>query len=712
METRAAACEHRAMSQATAKFFRWRLLVAGLLGAVVVGVGVAEAIGWPFLAAPMQRWLGSMIDRRVSLSADPAAAPTAVIRLLGGIEITAAYIEIGAPAWSAAPHMLLARDARITLGYGDLWRARRGEPLRIRELRAAQLDGQLERVADGRASWQFGKTMPATEPANRVPVFGRLEVDSGSMVYRDALTDVDLDARFSLVEGASIPASGTAASGAASGLQFNAKGAYRKQPLIIDLRASGVLPVIAEDAATLALPVTIEARIGAAALSFKGTATDALHFGGLKGRFSVQGPSLAALGDPMQVTLPTTGPFRAEGLIAKEGEVWNAVVDQASIGSSRLAAALTYDPRPRVPLLAGRLTGSKLLLADLGPALGTPVRKTAVPAAAASAAQVAKKTTGRVLPDREFDLPSLRAMDANVLIDIENLDLGSSLLEPLKPLRTHLVLTGGVLTLREIDTRTGQGHLGGMMQLDGRNAQALWTADLRWDGVRLERWIHQTRANNAPPYASGRLNGQARVAGQGKSTAAILGSLRGEVRMHLVNGTISQLAVEAAGLDIAQALGVLIKGDSSLPVRCAIADLIAEKGMLRPRVVVIDTPDSTFWADGSISLVTETLDLRVVVTPRDVSPLALRTPLLVRGSFADPSVSVEKGKLGTRLGASALLALVNPLAALIPLIDVGSGADAQHDADACRAFSERFKAKPLLPPPAAAKSVRAAATSS
>ena len=85
-------------------------------------------------------------------------------------------------------------------------------------------------------------------------------------------------------------------------------------------------------------------------------------------------------------------------------------------------------------------------------------------------------------------------MDANVLIDIADLDLGSSFLEPLKPLRTHLVLANGVLTLRELDARTGQGRLGGTVQLDGRDAQALWTADLRWAGVRLESWIHQPRA--------------------------------------------------------------------------------------------------------------------------------------------------------------------------------------------------------------------------
>ena len=696
------------MNQATRRRTPWRWIAAGSLAAVVVAFGVCEALGWPFLAAPMQRALGDALDRRVTLTADPAAAPKASIHLLGGIRITAAHIEIGAPTWSQAPYMLLARDARMTLGYADLWRASRGEALRIRELRAASLDGHIERQADGRASWQFGKNtdVPDTSATpTKVPVFGLLQVDSGGLRYRDALMAIELDAKYSLVEGSNISSAGVQGSGSATGLVFNATGTYRKQPLRIDLQTTGVLPVIAADAEVKALPIKLEARVGGAKLSFQGTATDALRLTALKGRFSLQGPSLAAAGEPLGVTLPTTAPFRAEGLIAKEGVVWNTVIDSMAIGASRLNGAFTYDPRPAKPMLAGRLGGSKLLLADLGPALGTPARASKA-VADVPPAPVAKQSggpSGRMLPNSEFDLPSLRAMNANVLVDIANLDLGSSILEPLKPLRTHLVLADGVLTLRDFEARTGQGRLFGMVQLDGRNAQALWTADLRWAGVRLESWVKQARSDDAPPYVTGNLAGQARVVGQGKSTAAILGSLRGAVRMQVSNGTISHLVVEAAGLDVAQAIGMLIKGDDSLPIDCTVVDLSVEQGVLKPRVFVLDTPDSTIWVDGSISLATEALDLRMVTTPRDFSPLALRTPLILRGTFANPSVSVEKGKLATRLGASALLALINPVAAILPLMDIGDSADAKRSADACRALSQRIAAKPLLPAPGAAK---------
>ena len=298
-----------------------------------------------------------------------------------------------------------------------------------------------------------------------------------------------------------------------------------------------------------------------------------------------------------------------------------------------------------------------------------------------------------MLPGRPFDLKVLRVMDANVLIDIAHVDLNTSLLEPLRPLHAHLQLAGGVLTLRDLEARTADGQLRGSMALDGRSSKALWSANVRWDGVRLERWIHQERKSGVPPFVSGRMNGRANLKGEGRSTGEILATLDGTARTELQGGAVSHLLVEAGGLDIAQALGVLFKGDDALPVQCAVADLVAQDGVFRPRVMVLDTADSSVWVDGTLSLATEALDLRAVVMPKDFSPLTLRTPLRVSGSFGNPEVSVEKGPLGLKLAGAVLLGLINPLAALIPLIDPGDADAARQGAAGCQSLRQRGTAK-------------------
>lgn len=724
--------------------------------ALIVAIGVCEALGWPFLVAPLQSKLASALDRKVEFGTDQAT-PEVRIGLIGSVRVRAARIEIGAPSWSTEPYTFLARNVALKLRYSDLWRVYRGGNLRIDDVEAAEFNANIERLADGRASWQFNpdKAKAPADPnaPSALPTFGSLRVANGNVVYRDAMLPAHIDARFALndssvarqfdLAAASAGASGAAAATAGAGvdtgasgvtsagasgvgsidrssgiaitspgrggsaasapaftpdqdgLQLVATGEYRKLPVRIDLHTGGVLRLLTEGAAAPAQPLTIDATIGRARLTFDGSATDPTHFAGLRGSFSLAGPSLAAAGDPLGVTLPTTPAFSTSGYIVKDGDVYKAVFSKADIGSSHLNGAFTFDKSKSTPILSGRLGGSRLELADLGPAVGGGSQ----PATLDKKPSIDKSTAnGKVIPDRDFDLPALRAMDANVLFDIAYLDLGTTALEPLKPLRTHLTLKNGVLRLDDIDARTAQGELLGNLQLDGRGAVALWNTDLRLRGVALEHWLHQKREGDAPPYISGKLDGQIKVAGRGKSTAEILGSLNGGIRFHLRQGTISHLAVEAVGIDIAQALGMLIKGDDSLKIQCNLADLAVDKGVASPKVFVITTADSTVLIDGTISLQSEAMDLRAVVSPKDFSPFALRTPIHVKGTLGSPKISLEAGKLAGKAGAAVLLSLLNPIAALIPFIDTGSDDAAKNAEHDCDALVERSKLS--LPKPA------------
>ena len=667
---------------------KWRVGLVAVLLCAAGGVAVGEWLGWPFLAAPLQNFLSTKLHRKVVFAEDGQPATGFAVRFVGGIRLKTKLLEIAAPDWSSAPNMLHAEDVALELRYVDLWRAYQGEPVRIQSLLAHTLNGNIERMADGRASWQFGASpAPATQPdtPTRLPQFGRLQVTDGLVHYVDAPLSANMDATLSLAPG-TVSGDGPAA----SVVKIEANGHYRKLPLKILLASSAMLPSDGSTHSVLPVAVVINATVGRAHLDFKGTAPDALQPQNFSGHFSLNGPSLAAVGDPLGVTLPTTAAFRTDGTLVKTGRNWKVVVNDATVGASRLNGAFSYDVTGRVPVLSGKLGGSRLLLADLGPVVGTTSTEMADAAVPVTNNAKAK---GRVLPDRPFDLAALRAMDANVLINIGEVNLNTSYLEPLQPLSAHLQLVGGVLSLHDLVARTAQGQLRGDLALDGRAEKALWTADLRWDAVRLERWLKITRTNGSPPYVSGQLFGEAKLSGQGRSTAQILASLQGTARTTLRNGAVSHLGVELAGLDIAQGLGMLIKGDDALPVQCAVADLVAKDGSFRPKVMVVDTADSAVWIDGSLSLATEALDLRAVVVPKDFSPLSVRTPIKVQGTFSKPEVSLEKAPLAKKAAASLLLALVNPLAAVIPWIDPGDADAAKRGAAGCAALTQRSSGK-------------------
>jgi uncharacterized protein involved in outer membrane biogenesis len=639
--------------KAVAKFWLW-ITVPFLLG---LAFAVCESQGWPFLVAPLQTLLQQKMGRTVRLR--PAEASTegphapVVLHLWGGVTLNSPLLQIGAPGWSQAPHLLVARDVQVRLRYTDLWHSYRGQRMVVQSLKASQMDVVLQRDAEGRVSWQLA----ASDHAPVIPRLEAVAINDGQLHYDDSVLALRLNAELQLVSNV---------------LQVVASGDYRTQPFQLSLTSTGGLPWESGTGDGTPVAVKLVARAGRASLDFGGTANNLLHMNGLDGRFTVEGPSLAAVGAPFGVTLPTTHAFKAMGSVTRADTVWGIVLGYAQVGTSRLGGSFTFDSSAPTPRLTGTLEGTSLKLLDLAPALGV-----------SGTPPLAGKAT-KVLPVRMFDLAALRAMNADVLVRLQQVDSITGLLEPLRPFNAHLLLADGVLTLKEIDTRTGQGHMAGTLSLNGQKDRAHWSATLNWDGVKLERWIRQKRRVGLPPYISGQLQGYATVQGSGRSTAEILATLQGDVGAYVVNGKVSHLLVEAGGLDVAESLGVYLQGDKALVLNCALADLSVAAGVVRPRVLVLDTSDSTLWMDGTLSLANETLDLRAVVAPKDFSPLTLRAPLRIGGTFAHVVVGVEKRALGIKLGSTLLLGLINPLAAIIPLVDPGSRNEAQRYATSCR----------------------------
>ena len=676
-------------------FKRLGTFLLGVGFALVIAVLVCEALGWPFLVEPVQRKLASSLGRHVELG---GASHAVQIRVLGSVRVRASRIEIGAPEWSSEPHTFLASDVAVRLTYGDLWRVYRTGRLRIDDLEAEQFDMQLERLRDGRASWEFKVHQPAADGSTTdLPAFGRLRVASGTLRVKDAKTPLDIDARYSLSDGsgpmgaAPVP-SATPPSASQSdvihGLRLTATGHYKSAPLQIEAESDGILMLEGQSEGCIRQPLRLQAVLGTAKMAFAGSVLDPLHFSGLQGRFEASGPSLDAAGEPLGVTLPVTPKFGTAGTIAKDGNIWKAVFDYADLGASKLSGAFTFDKRGKVPLLSGRLLGLHLALSDLGPAIGRVGADAGGPGTPASDSRA-----GKAIPNHPFDLPSLRVMNANVLIDIDDLDLGTTVLEPLRPARAHLTLDDGVLRLDDLEARTARGELSGMLALDGRNSPAIWRTDMRVRGLELAQWLHQKRGEGDPPYISGKLDGQAKVKGTGRSVAEILGGMNGDLRFHLTDASLSHLALKAAGLDIAGGLKVLLKGDEVLPIHCNVADLSVSNGVVHPKVFVVSLDNATIWADGQISLKDEQLDVRAVSAPKDFSPFTVRTPIDVKGSLSKPKVSVEAKPIVARAGAAVLLGLLNPLAAVIPFVDPGARGEARKEDGQCAALLKRVGMK-------------------
>ncbi len=590
----------------------------------VLAVAAAEMAGWPGLAPRLATHfapgLGLTLDAgtRVHLFHDPRVlAPSLSVVHEGKTLAQAQSLELH---WS----------------WGDVWRWREHDKaLRLREVSAEQLDVSWVRDAAGRSNWQSG-TRPATEPTP-LPVIDRLLIRRGSAHIDDTPLQLQADAKFA-----------TETDGRWHG---QVDGMLRDQKLALQAQASAGLALLSsprEEQPPAQVQVTLSQA--GSRIHFEGTAASLLDARALNGRIDVRGSSMAAVGHPFGITLPATPPFTMQGHLQHVSGLWTLGAAEATVGHSRLAGDFKFDTRQVRHFLSGELRGGPLLLADLGPAVGTDAQPS---------------RSGRVLPDRPLDISSLAHMDAALDIHLSALDLGSQALAPFAPLNGRLELKDSLLSLTQLQAGIAGGQLSGNTTLNARVEPPQWQAAFKMQGVSLERWLRKTDA------LTGKLGAEARVQGQGRSTAAWLGSMNGEVSMALQDGSLSHLTTELMGLDVAQSLGIWLRGDDKLALNCARLEGRFKSGVLRPQFAVVDNRDSRIEVSGSLSLASEELALRAVTKPKDFSPLTLRAPLRVQGTLGDPRVALEGKALGGRAIAAIALGALSPPAALLAFVDPG-----------------------------------------
>ncbi|MCB5187770.1 AsmA family protein [Methylobacillus caricis] len=662
-----------------------KVLLWLLLTMVIVAI-VCEILGWPFLRAPAERLLNEKLERTVKLE-QPFQ-----LHLWAGVQLDLGHLFISAPASFTAPHLVDAHNISLKLRYRDLWQYTKNNQLRIREIKVDQIDAQLLRQADGTSTWQFPKD--ESQPDSPFPIIETLVVKNGSSKIDDAISQAAVDAKFRTEEGSN--------SQETMHSELSINGKFQNKPVKAFLETAGFLPIATQDQNSPPIKSKGWMEYAKLRIDFDGQISDLFGKKNIQGKAVATGSSLGILGDLVGTPLPTTDPFRLSATLDKTSDIWNIDIDSAKVGKSSLSAQLKYDPRTddTVPLLQGHIDGSRFYLADLAPAFGTskPDGTKAAPAG------------NRAIPDRPLDLPSLNQVDMDISLKLDYVELGNAFALPISPLKGHLKIYKGRFTVEDILARTADGTLSGTLSVDAgeppvkansRQYAPQWQIKLAWKDIVLEKWLQvsKTRQEEArkqgktvpPPYVTGTLNGKTDLTGKGSSTAALLGSLNGKTTLFIEQGQISRLIVELMGLDVAQSVSAWLGGDQSLNMQCALMDLKATNGIIKPEVALIDTPVTLLLINGNVDMGEEKLDLLLAAKPKNFSPLTVRSPIKVQGTFVQPKVSPEAVPIAARLLGSVALAFINPLAAILPYLDTGSKSNSYSCSQALAHFNQQQK---------------------
>jgi AsmA protein len=571
-------------------------------------------------------------------------------------QIRANAVRFANPDWAMEKQMIAADAVKITIDLPQLFR----QHIVLPEMRLERPVIFLEQGANDRKNWLLDLNQQNEDSRLHI---GRLALDHGTLGYDDA----EMKTRIR----ADISTSNTQADGAAGpGLAFSAHGQYKG--LSLEVRGSGG-PVLALRDESTPYALKADATVGRTGIHADGTITSLLKFSAIDMQLALSGQSLDQLFPLLGIALPATRRYAMKGHFLHSVKTWRYEKFSGRIGDSDIAGTLEIDTGGKRPALKADIVSNLLDLADLGPLIGAKpgrvqsAREAAPPPSQAAAATPAQ---ARVLPDQAFKTERWNSVDAEVTLKARTLRRAKEL--PLEGLVTHLSLRDSVLTLDPLNFGLAGGHLDAVISLDGRKDPIQAHAHVKAKKLRIAKLFPTVKLNKT---SIGEVNGEFDLSGQGNSVAKMLGRSNGEVKLVIAGGEISKLMMEKVGLHLWEIFALKITGDKLVKLRCGVADFNVKEGMMRADVLIFDTEITTLIATGSIDLGQETLDLTLNQKTKDTSPLALRSPIYIRGTFASPRVEVNVGRVAARgLGAFAL-SIANPLLALIPLIDAGPGKD-------------------------------------
>jgi uncharacterized protein involved in outer membrane biogenesis len=243
---------------------------------------------------------------------------------------------------------------------------------------------------------------------------------------------------------------------------------------------------------------------------------------------------------------------------------------------------------------------------------------------------------------------------------------------PLDNMETQLRLENGLLRLEPLNFGVAGGQIRSIVRMDARESPIRTRARIDASGLNLRQLVPDVKLAQD---AIGKIGGKVNLAGTGNSIALMLGSSDGDVAVGMGRGQISNLMMELAGIDIAEALKFLVRGDRKVPIRCAFGDFAVEDGVMKARSLAFDTTDTIILGEGTISLRDETLSLKLRPRPKDRSLISLRAPLWIDGTFKNPEFHPDYGRIGLRGALALALGNIAPPAALLATLELGPGKD-------------------------------------
>jgi AsmA protein len=640
------------------RIVRW---VAGFVVVVLVATALFIAFGLNALRGPITRKVSDLTGRelRIEGNLEPAWSWT-------DLRFRAGKVSFANPDWATEDLMLRADSIEASVELLPLFIGQVVLP----EVHLVRPELNLEVDADGRKNWILDRDQkPKSDKPSRVHIKA-LTFDEARLKYDDALRVISIEAQLS-----SDP----------QGVTAFAQGIYRGVGAAAAARGDPVLGLKDADR-----PYTLHfaGEFGDSTVEADGILTNLVQLTSVDLAIELSGKTLAGLYDVIGIALPETSAYRTHGRLIRTDHLIRFEDFAAKVGSSDLAGTLEFNTdegRPRT-YMHGSVEAKVLNFADLGQLVGTD-----------------QPRKSGVLPDMPFDSDRWESIDADVAIRAGKINRPKQL--PIENLATRITMKDKVLRLDPLEFGIAGGKLAGSAVLDGSKEPIAARLDMRVEHLSLPKLFPTIEKGQT---SIGDINGLIELAGRGDSVAKMLGSANGKLGVFIDGGKVSRFLMELAALDLWGVAKTKLQGDEPVDIRCAIGDFAVKDGVMHTNALVFDTKVVNIQGGGQINLKDEGMDLTLKPEPKDRSIASLNSPLHIRGTFSEPKISPDAGKLAAKGLGALIMGAINPLLAVLPLMEEGKDKDSP-----CRQLiAEASKSKKTGKPVATAKKKGKASSSS
>jgi uncharacterized protein involved in outer membrane biogenesis len=561
-------------------------------------------------------------------------------------------ISLANAEWASDPEMLTIQRLEIKfelypLLFGNIY---------IPHFYLEGVKALVETNAGGSSNWeltaQAQDEVKVDEPVSpgevKIPWIGNMKISDVVLNYHDRQTGKKISAK---LDHASIITADRVAQ-----TDIDIAGSINQHP--VEIKGQLALP-LSLSGRSAELPVDINASL----LDFKVNMTGAMAgtINAPKVELEIQA-NAANLNNLRQVfgsSLPEFGKINFKTRLNTDKSKLKLSEMGLKLGDGSIDGLMQLDSSSSVPEITAELTFSKLnfdklLTAKVDEKKSTEKKET-------------KLDSDRVFSSDPLPVDQLSLANLNITLHFKDVVRNK---KRLKEALIKAKLDEGKFTAEILKHSLVQGEFVAELMIDGSNKEtAAISTRLNVPKIELSEIII---ADTDAAAVKGPLAIDINLYSQGNSVAQIMGSLDGNIKLLMEQGSADAKALDMFVGGLTAMVGTIFTANASkTTINCAISDFKVDDGMVKPQLAVLDTQYSTVFATGQVDLKNEQLDIEITPVAKGVT-LSVATPVHLKGTFAKPQVNVDK--TGALLKTGEVWATVAyPPALLLKFSDVGDG---------------------------------------